>query len=229
MVKVDNVFGDITTGRQGEAVYQRKYGRGMRRLFNDLNKNPSQSQLDQRANFKRSIAWVKGLSYAEKQAIKEYCRINRVGYKDGEPIHWYNWAKRLGIARPKFKVVDSVTGKYRVSHPALYRIEEIDKTGAISFSIDELSDVLDSRYLGVYEQTPGTPISMVRITTLPGIVFDYPVSLVTPVTRCIPCFREICLEYRAVEVEGIMDDCWQIEAESMTDGTPSDCEYNHFV
>jgi len=182
MVKVDNVFGDITTGRQGEAVYQRKYGRGMRRLFNDLNKNPSQSQLDQRANFKRSIAWVKGLSYAEKQAIKEYCRINRVGYKDGEPIHWYNWAKRLGIARPKFKVVDSVTGKYRVSHPALYRIEEIDKTGAISFSIDELSDVLDSRYLGVYEQTPGTPISMVRVTTLPGIVFDYPIGLVMPIT-----------------------------------------------
>lgn len=173
MVRVTNVFGDITTGRHGEAVYQRKYGRGMRRLYKELKPSDSPSQLEQQRKFKESIAWVQSLNYLEKQAIKDYCKTSRIGYREGEPIHWYNWAKSLGMKRPTFTIVNSVTGEYKVNHPAILKIEEVDEAGDNVFETDDLSDVIEGRYTSFYQQVPDKKVSLVRVTILPGMEFEY--------------------------------------------------------
>lgn len=231
MVKISNVFGDITTGKHGMAVYQRKYGRGMRRLYKEVKPSQSVAQLNQQKSFKDAIAWVKSLSFHEKNAIKAYCKRNKVGFREGEPIHWYNWAKSLGMTRPKFAVINSETGKYKVAHPSLLKIEEISVQGDVLFSVDELSDVLEDRYQSVFQQTPSDGVSLVRVTTLPGMVYDYSPLGLSPsvVTSCYPWFRSVCLEVRAIDRDIIKDNCWQLTGDEKHHAISTHAEYGHVL
>lgn len=173
MVRVTNIFGDVTTGRSGEAVYQRKYGRGMRRVYKEVKPSSSSAQLDQQSHFKDTIAWIKTLNYQQKEAVREYCRVNKIGNREGDPIHWYNFLKNLGLKKPVFKILDSETGKYSIKHNAILQVEEVDSSGEVLFSVDDLSDVLDSRYLSSFSQTPPNGTAKIRLTILPGLVYEY--------------------------------------------------------
>lgn len=171
MVRVNNIFGDITTGKSGEAVYQRKYGRGMRRLYKEVKPSSSPGQIEQNENFKKTIAWIKTLTAQEKQAVKKYCREKKIGNKIGEPIHWYNWLKSLGLKKARIRLIDEENMRYRIEHNAIFSVREIDSFGKVKVEIDGLSDLLDSRYLDVFEYDKKYADSILEVTTLPGIKY----------------------------------------------------------
>ena len=187
MVRVNNIFGDITTGKSGEAVYQRKYGRGMRRLYNKVKPSSSPGQIEQNENFKKTIAWIKTLTAQEKQAVKKYCREKKIGNKIGEPIHWYNWLKSLGLERPKFKVINESKGTYQISHNAIYSVEELDSSGRVVNFVDDLTNILDFRYLKQFQQDPSTITTIIKVTVLPGIIYEYPVEFGVYHIVTFPC------------------------------------------
>lgn len=187
MVKIRNIYGDVCTGRKDNAVYQRKYGQAMRRIYNDDKPPASPLQEAQRSKFKEGIAFAESLNKAERDAIKEYMKNRNIGWNDGEPIHWYNWAKSLAMKQPEYRVLDSVSGRYRFSHPAILKIEELDAGGSIVFSTDDLSNILDGRFQEQWMQTPNPSASLVRATTLAGQVYEYELELITQVTISFPC------------------------------------------
>jgi len=70
MVKIRNIYGDEYRGKQRNAVYQRKYGRQIRRIKEDKKANRAPAQLEQQRRFKIGISWYKSLSYFEKEGLK---------------------------------------------------------------------------------------------------------------------------------------------------------------
>ena len=70
MVKIKNVFGDEYRGKQKHAVYQKRYGKQIRRLKEDKKANRAPAQLEQQRRFKIGISWYKSLSYFEKEGLK---------------------------------------------------------------------------------------------------------------------------------------------------------------
>lgn len=187
MVKIKNIYGDICIGRKDNAVYQRKYGQAMRRVYNDNKPPATPLQEAQRDKFKEGIAYAKSLSKAEIGAIKEYMKEKNIGWNDGDPIHWFNWAKNLSLITVEFNVFNEVTQEYRVKHPAISKIEELDADRNIVFTIDDLSNILDKRFLDTYIQTPIGSCRFVRVTTLPGKVFEYPIGFSTKIVVTFPC------------------------------------------
>ena len=70
MVKIKNVFGDEYKGKQKHAVYQKRYGKQIRRIKEDKKANKAPGQVEQQQRFKIGISWYKGLSYFEKEGLK---------------------------------------------------------------------------------------------------------------------------------------------------------------
>ena len=70
MVKIRNIYGDEYRGKQRNAVYQRKYGRQIRRIKEDKKANRAPAQVEQQRRFKVGLAWYKSLSYLEKEGLK---------------------------------------------------------------------------------------------------------------------------------------------------------------
>lgn len=187
MVKIKNIYGDVCTGRKDNAVYQRKYGQAMRRVYNDNKPPASPLQEAQRDKFKEGIAYAESLNKAERDAIKAYMKEKNIGWKDGDPIHWYNWAKSIAMKQPEYRVLDSVTGRYRFSHPAILKIEELDIDGNVLFSMDDLSNIMDGRFQEQWMQTPASGAALVRATTLAGQAYEYTLEVVTTIIITFPC------------------------------------------
>jgi len=70
MVKIRNIYGDEYKGKQKHAVYQKKYGKQIRRLKEEHKANRAPAQLEQQRRFKIGISWYKSLSYFEKEGLK---------------------------------------------------------------------------------------------------------------------------------------------------------------
>jgi len=70
MVKIKNVYGDEYRGKQKHAVYQKRYGKQIRRLKEDKKANRAPGQKEQQRRFKVGLSWYKSLSYEEKEGLK---------------------------------------------------------------------------------------------------------------------------------------------------------------
>lgn len=187
MVKIKNIYGDVCTGRKDNAVYQRKYGQAMRRVYNDVKPPASPLQAEQRQKFQEGVDFANNLSREEKIAIKEYMKRRNLGWRDGEPIHWYNWAKSIAMKTPSYRVLDSITGRYAFNHPAILKVEEIDENGDVIFSMDDLSDIIDSRFQEQFIQSPTPATKKVRCTTLAGQSYEFDVTVVLKTIISFPC------------------------------------------
>jgi len=231
MVKIDSTIGMKFKGKIGDFIIQDVNGQQVLRKGYKENKIPTKEQVEVRNRFRDAAAWVKSLSPEEKKELRRYFRTIYTSYEKGQPSTWYNWAKTLHMTTPDFQVLDSVTFEYSIKHPGILKIEEFNSSGVLIHSATNLSSILDSQYLTFFTNLPQDGVTSVRLTTISGAIYEYgkPITVITPVDSCFPCMRSTCLEYRAIEVDAIKDDCWQIIAETMTDGLPSDCEYNHFV
>lgn len=101
MVKITNLFGDVKTGKQEGAVYQRHYGKQIRRTLKEKKNANTEVQLQQRARFKAGINFAKGLTKPERDFIKTYMTEAGITAPDGLPTTWYTYAKKIAMSVPR--------------------------------------------------------------------------------------------------------------------------------
>ena len=95
MVKIRNVFGDEYKGRQGNAVYQKFYGRQVRRLWDGRKKNKAPGQEEQKKRFKIGLAFWSSLSQTEREFLRQYVREHY------ETLTPQQWAVKMALSRPR--------------------------------------------------------------------------------------------------------------------------------
>ncbi len=105
MVKIVNASGDIKVGRQGEAVYQRKYGEQIRRTVSPKRAIPSEAQIAHRQVYRDALAWRSNLSLANRRYLEGYCIANGVVDDYHIPLPWSRFALKLYLQTVKFIVI----------------------------------------------------------------------------------------------------------------------------
>ncbi|MBA7648963.1 hypothetical protein ES703_56755 [subsurface metagenome] len=119
MVKITNPLGEVKIGRQGEVVYQRKYGEQIRRQASPKRAMASQAQIAHRQFYRDALDWRKQLSLPNRRYLEGYCIAN--GVVDGYhiPLPWSRFALKLYLEKVRFVVIKKavageagVEGKY---------------------------------------------------------------------------------------------------------------------
>lgn len=109
MVKIDNTLGDVKIGRQGEVVYQRKYGQQIRRLAAPKRAIPSQVQLSHRELYKTALAWRSELSLPNRRYLDGYPIANWIVDKYKIPLTWSRFALKLYLEKVRFTLSEVYT------------------------------------------------------------------------------------------------------------------------
>ncbi|MBA7520695.1 hypothetical protein ES705_12791 [subsurface metagenome] len=105
MVKIKNPLGDVKIGRQGEVVYQRKYGEQIRRLASPKRAMASEAQIAHRQLYRDALAWRKQLSLANRRYLEGYCVANGVIDSYHIPLPWSRFALKLYLQAIKFVLI----------------------------------------------------------------------------------------------------------------------------
>ncbi|GAI61310.1 unnamed protein product [marine sediment metagenome] len=106
MVKITNPLGDVKIGRQGEVVYQRKYGEQIRRQASPKRAMASQAQITHRNLYRDALTWRSNLSLANRRYLEGYCMANGVFDSYRIPLTWSRFALKLYLQAIKFVVID---------------------------------------------------------------------------------------------------------------------------
>jgi len=187
MVKIQNVFGDIKKGKQDNAIYQLHYGRQIRRVAYKEKIQPSLRQINQRIRFKDAVLWVNSLTSPEKTNLKKYYSKSYQSWKPGQPSTWYNWAKTFIMKKPELNLSASSPYTYFINHPAILKIEELDDSGGVVYTSNNLSNITAMVFKDHFSKDPNTDTVSLRVTTLPGIVFEYDLDVPQPIIISFPC------------------------------------------
>jgi len=125
MVKIVNPLGDVKIGRQGEVVYQRKYGEQIRRMVSPKRAIVSEAQLAHRQLYRDALDWRKQLSRPNRRYLDGYCIAN--GIVDGYhiPLPWSRFALKLYLQAIKF-----VPDLYLEAGEAIAELDQQYITGA---------------------------------------------------------------------------------------------------
>jgi len=102
MVKITNPLGDVKVGRQGEVVYQRKYGEQIRRQASPKRAIASEAQIAHRQLYRDALTWRSQLSLANRRYLDGYCYTNRVVDSYHIPLAWSRFALKLYLQKVKF-------------------------------------------------------------------------------------------------------------------------------
>lgn len=105
MVKIVNPLGEVKIGRQGEVVYQRKYGEQIRRMASPKRAIASQRQIEHRQLYQAALVWRKQLSLANRRYLEGYCIANGIvdAYKIALP--WSRFALKLYLQHVAFVLI----------------------------------------------------------------------------------------------------------------------------
>jgi len=106
MVKIVNPLGDVKIGKQGEVVYQRKYGEQIRRQVSPKRAIPSQTQIDHRQLYRAALAWRKQLSLANRRYLEGYCIANWIVDRYKIPLAWSRFALKLYLQAVRFALIE---------------------------------------------------------------------------------------------------------------------------
>lgn len=102
MVKITNPLGNIKVGRQGEAVYQRKYGEQIRRTASPKRAIPSQRQIEHRQLYRAALDWRSQLSLPNRRYLDGYCIANGIVDSYHIPLPWSRFALKIYLQAVKF-------------------------------------------------------------------------------------------------------------------------------
>ena len=102
MVKIVNPLGDVKIGRQGEVVYQRKYGEQIRRQVSPKRAIASEAQIAHRQLYRDALAWRKLLSRANRRYLDGYCIANGIVDSYHIPLPWSRFALKVYLQAIKF-------------------------------------------------------------------------------------------------------------------------------
>lgn len=100
MVKIINQLGDVKVGKQGNAVYQRHYGRQIRRTLKPKPVAPSKLQQRQRDRFREALLWRATLTLDARRYLEAYSISNRVVDVYGIPLTWDKFALKIALETP---------------------------------------------------------------------------------------------------------------------------------
>ncbi|MBA7661068.1 hypothetical protein ES703_69080 [subsurface metagenome] len=112
MVKIVNPLGDVKIGRQGEVVYQRKYGEQIRRQASPKRAIASEAQLAHRQLYRAALDWRKLLSLPNRRYLEGYCYANGIVDSYHIPLAWSRFALKLYLQAVKFVVIEKPTFTY---------------------------------------------------------------------------------------------------------------------
>jgi len=106
MVKIVNPMGDVKIGKQGEVVYQRRYGEQMRRMVSPKRAIASEAQIKHRQIYRDALDWRKGLSRPNRRYLEGYCYANGVVDSYHIPLPWHRFALKLYLEHIHFVLSD---------------------------------------------------------------------------------------------------------------------------
>lgn len=106
MVKIINTLGDVKIGKQGQVVYQRKYGEQIRRGLSPKRAIVSQKQAEHRLMYKNALNWRKSLSLPNRRYLEGYCLSSWIVDRFKIPLPWHRFALKLYLERVHFVIVD---------------------------------------------------------------------------------------------------------------------------
>jgi hypothetical protein len=104
MVKITNTLGDVKIGKQGEVVYQRKYGEQIRRGLSPKRAIVSEAQQNHRQFYRAALAWRKQLSRQNRIYLEGYCIANGIVDRLGVFLTWPRFALRIYLVKVKFVI-----------------------------------------------------------------------------------------------------------------------------
>jgi len=102
MVKIKNPLGDVKIGKQGEVVYQLKYGEQIRRMAAPKRAMASQAQIAHRQLYRDALSWRKQLSLPNRRYLDGYCIANGVVDHYHIPLPWSRFALKLYLQKVDF-------------------------------------------------------------------------------------------------------------------------------
>ncbi|MBA7540641.1 hypothetical protein ES705_32940 [subsurface metagenome] len=105
MVKIVNSLGDVKIGRQGEVVYQRKYGEQIRRQVSPKRAIASEAQIAHRQLYRDALAWRSELSRPNRRYLEGYCIANWVVDGYHIPLPWSRFALKLYLEKVQFVII----------------------------------------------------------------------------------------------------------------------------
>jgi len=105
MVRIVNPLGDVKIGKQGQVVYQRKYGQQIRRMAQPKRAIASEAQIAHRQLYKAALDWRKQLSRANRRYLEGYCIANGVVDNYHIPLPWSRFALKLYLEKVGFVVI----------------------------------------------------------------------------------------------------------------------------
>jgi len=105
MVLINNRAGDIKTGKQGEAVYQGRYGRQIRRLRSEKRGEVSKVQKARRVLFKQGLEWRKGLNRHDRLVLEQYAYQAHFRDEEGIILSWDRMAMKIALEVPTVAVL----------------------------------------------------------------------------------------------------------------------------
>ncbi|MBA7624463.1 hypothetical protein ES703_31872 [subsurface metagenome] len=105
MVKIINTLGDVKVGKQGEVVYQRKYGEQIRRTASPKRAIPSQRQIEHRQLYRQALAWRSQLLPANRRYLEGYCIANGIVDRYQIALPWSRFALKLYLEHVDFVII----------------------------------------------------------------------------------------------------------------------------
>lgn len=107
MVKITNTLGDFKRGKQGEAVYQGKYGQQMRSTKPAHRIIASEKQQRHRQLYRAALDWRKTLTPANKRFLEGYCISNWVVDRYKFSLPWHRFALKIYLEEVHFVIITS--------------------------------------------------------------------------------------------------------------------------
>jgi len=105
LVKIDNAFGDIKIGKQGDCAYQLHYGKQIRRLISPKRVASTIPQINQRSRFIAALTWRKTLTLDEKRYLDGYAIYHRLVDSMGVTLTWDKLAVRFASTTPTIQIL----------------------------------------------------------------------------------------------------------------------------
>jgi len=105
MVLIHNKIGDLKTGRQGDAIYQLRYGRQIRRAAAKKAPMPSKLQLDRRQLYRQALEWRKNLSQHDTIVLEQIAYHYHYTDSEGIPFTWDKMALKIALEVPTLEII----------------------------------------------------------------------------------------------------------------------------
>jgi hypothetical protein len=106
MVLINNKNGDIKTGAQGEAVYQGRYGRQIRRVRSEKRGEVSKVQKARRLLFRQALEWRAGLNRHDRLVLEQAAYYFHYTDSEGIILTWDRMALKIALEVPTVEVIE---------------------------------------------------------------------------------------------------------------------------